>query len=138
MIVERFSISVEKKLLSNFDRYLKKKNYNNRSEAVRDLIREAINNDAIQEENLEVVATLALLFDRRKHDLSSIVDDCAHGLKENALSIMHVPVSENHCLQSIVLRGKSHEIKAKADKIIGKKGVNHGSLFMHPAKVLEE
>ncbi|MCD4658407.1 MAG: nickel-responsive transcriptional regulator NikR [Planctomycetes bacterium] len=100
MIVERFSISVEQSLLSNFDRYLKKKGYENRSEAVRDMIREAINEDAIQEENLEVVALLALLFDHRKRDLSNIVDDCAQDFEDNVLSIMHVPVGNYHCFRA--------------------------------------
>ena len=138
MIVERFSISVEQSLLSNFDLYLKKKGYENRSEAVRDLIREAINEEAIEDENVDVVALLALLFDHRKRDLSNIVDDCTQECVGCTLSIMHVPVGKYHCFQSMVLKGKSHEIKTKADKIIGKKGVNHGRLFMHPAQVLDE
>jgi len=137
MIVERFSISVEKELLADFDAYLKKKGYDNRSEAVRDLIREAINNDAIEEENVDVVALLALLFDHQKRDLSNIIDDCSEDLKNNILSTMIVPIGEFHCFQSLVLKGKSQEIKTKADKIIGKKGVNHGRLFIHPSKSFE-
>lgn len=125
----RFGVSHEHQLLRAFDRLIRRKLYPNRSEAIRDLIRETL---VEQEwgENKETVGTITIVYDHHIRDLTSKLIDLQHEHHGLVLSVMHVHLDEHHCIEVLVVRGKSSEVRSVADRLIGTKGVKHGKLTM--------
>jgi CopG family transcriptional regulator, nickel-responsive regulator len=125
----RFGVSLDHHLLDDFDRLIQRRNYTNRSEALRDLIR---GNLVGQEwdENKETVGTITFVYDHHVRDLTRKLTDIQHGYQKLILSGMHVHLDHDHCLEVLVMKGKGSEIKKVSDALIATKGVKHGKLTM--------
>jgi CopG family nickel-responsive transcriptional regulator len=129
-MLERIGISLERDLLERFDRLIERKGYVNRSEAVRDLIRDAL----VQREwsqsraREERVAVAVLVYD---HDSSSLAQKLAHIQHENhkaVVSALHVHMDEHNCLEVLVLRGRAKEVIGMGEGLVSTKGVKYGKL----------
>lgn len=126
----RFGISIDSGLLERFDRVVEEKGYVNRSEAIRDLIRDALVEQAWEAGEEETVGTLTLVYDHHVRDLSDRLTDIQHDHHDRIISTLHVHLDHHNCLEVLVVRGKAGQIKAIADSMIGAKGVKHGKLVM--------
>ncbi len=124
--VVRFSVSTEERLLRRFDALIDAQGYANRSEAIRDLIRGALVEDALADEDSDAVGTVTLVYDHHFSDLSDKLTEHQHTHHESIVSTLHIHLDHHHCLEVIVLRGRIGEIKRLADSLIGTKGVKHG------------
>ena len=125
----RFGVSLEKELLSKFDSLLREKGYLNRSEAIRDIIRENL----VRKEWLEgkdVNAVITLVYDHHKRELVNRLTDIQHDFHEFIISGQHVHMDKDNCLEIIVVKGNSKKIKSLAYKLKSIKGVKHSSLTM--------
>lgn len=125
----RFSVSLPQKLLSTLDDKIIAKGYSSRSEFVRDLIREQINEDRWQEDNAEVYGNLTLVYDHHQRDLASKMIDIQHN--NEAVSILcntHVHLDHHNCLESIILKGTPREVEKLALELGGLKGVRFSKL----------
>jgi CopG family nickel-responsive transcriptional regulator len=129
-MIERIGISLEADLLAQFDRLIEQKGYVNRSEAIRDLIREAL----VQREWSEAdggeerVAVATLVYD---HDASSLAQKLAHIQHENhraVVSALHVHMDEHNCLEVLVLRGKARDVLRMGEGLVATKGVKFGKV----------
>jgi CopG family transcriptional regulator, nickel-responsive regulator len=125
----RFGISLDHHLLDDFDRLIDRKNYTNRSEALRDLIRDNLVGQE-WDENKETVGTITIVYDHHVHALTEKLTDIQHRFHRLVLSAMHVHLDHDHCVEVLVVRGKGADIKKVADTLIGTKGVKHGKLTM--------
>jgi CopG family transcriptional regulator, nickel-responsive regulator len=125
----RFGVSLDHHLLDDFDRHIARKKYTNRSEALRDLIRDNLVGQE-WDENKETVGTITFVYDHHIRDLTRKLTDIQHRFQQIILSGMHVHLDHNHCLEVLVLRGKGSDIRRIADILIGTKGVKHGKLAM--------
>jgi CopG family nickel-responsive transcriptional regulator len=133
---QRFGVSIDQALLSRFDQEITAKGYVNRSEALRDLIRQYLVKTDI-EKNVEVVGTLTLVYNHHVPDLSKKLNDLQHDYYRNILTNVHIHLDHHHCLEVIILKGCSQEIARLADLIIGVRGVKHGQLtFTSTGKAL--
>ena len=129
-MIERVSVSLEPKLLEQFDDLIADKGYANRSEAVRDLIRDAlVQRDWSESEGREErVAVVVLVYE---HDSSSLAQKLAHIQHENhkaVVSALHVHMDEHNCLEVLVLRGRAREVIAMGEGLISTRGVRFGRL----------
>ena len=125
--IVRFGVSLEKELLEKFDRLIKEKKYPNRSEAIRDLIREnLVKREWI--EGKEVAGAITLVFDHHRRDLVNILTDIQHDFHQLIISSQHIHLDHDNCLEIIVVRGKPKEVRGLADKLKSTKGVKYGSL----------
>lgn len=123
----RFGVSLEKELLEKFDILIKKKKFPNRSEAIRDLIREnLVKREWI--EGKEVVGAIILVFDHHKRELMNTLTDIQHDFYQLIISSQHVHLDHDNCLEIIVVRGKPRGVKELADKLRATKGVKYGAL----------
>lgn len=123
----RFGVSVDEELLKKFDKLLVEQGYANRSEALRDLMRDAL----VQKQwqiNQEVVGVVTLLYDHHARNLEARLTDIQHDHHQNILSTMHIHLNHDHCLEVIVVRGTGHQIEELSTRLIGMKGVIHGKL----------
>jgi len=124
--VVRFGISADERLLERFDALIAEKGYVNRSEAVRDLIRNALVEEqwAIGEE--EAVGTVTLVYDHHTSDLAERLTEHQHSRHQEIISTLHIHLDAHHCLEVVVLRGQAREIGRLASELISTKGVKHG------------
>jgi CopG family nickel-responsive transcriptional regulator len=124
----RFGVSMDGRLLARFDQLIDEKGYSNRSEAIRDLIRDELVEQSWQEEDEETVGTITLVYDHEMRDLTEKLIDYQHQVHGAVISSLHVHLDEHNCLEVLVVKGKGREIKKVADRLIGTKGVKHGKL----------
>ncbi|MGE5125134.1 MAG: nickel-responsive transcriptional regulator NikR [Betaproteobacteria bacterium] len=134
MELERVSLAIEKGLLRRFDRLLARRRLGNRSEAVRDLIRRRLVEEANEAGRGEAVASLTLVYDHAQRELSDRLVATGHHHKARVLSTLHVHLDERMCLEVLALRGRAAELRQFADHVIGLKGVKHGQLVLSAAR----
>lgn len=127
--VARFGVSLEKKLLERFDRYCKKRNYANRSEALRDLIRQELVNVQWQEKG-EIAGAVTLVYDHHRRTLVNKLMDIQHDFQDIIISAQHVHLDHNNCLEIVAVKGDSRKVRQLADTLRSAKGVKHGALSM--------
>jgi CopG family nickel-responsive transcriptional regulator len=124
----RFGISISNRLLKHFDGFILEKGYQNRSEAIRDLIRSALVEEQWREAKEDLVGTVTLVYDHHTRELADKLTDQQHSHHHAIISSLHVHLDAHHCLEVVVIKGKAEEIKRLADELIGTKGVKHGKL----------
>ncbi len=125
----RFGISMDSRLLKRFDQMIAEKGYSNRSEAIRDLIRDQLVDATWKEERKEVVGTITLVYDHEIRELSDRLIDLQHGFHDRIISTLHVHLDQHNCLEVLIVRGKGSDVKHIAERLIGVKGVKHGKLL---------
>ena len=126
----RFGVSIDEKLLENFDKLIEKKGYVNRSEALRDLIRASLVELKWEAGEEETVGTVTLVYNHHVRDLSDKLTEHQHAHHDNIISSLHVHLDAHNCLEVLVVRGSARVVKKIADELIGVKGVKHGKLVM--------
>lgn len=128
----RFGVSIEDDLLGSFDQLIAERGYATRSEALRDLIRDALVGGRLekQQEATEVLGSLTLVYDHHAHELAEKMSEIQHGSHQMVVSVLHVHVSHDDCMEVIVLRGQAGEVRQLADALLSLKGVKHGKLFI--------
>lgn len=124
----RFGVSMDNRLLSQFDELIDRKGYVNRSEAVRDLVRSALVEDQWTRTDEETVGTVTIVYDHHTRELSDKLTEHQHAHHNAVVSALHVHLDEHNCLEVVVVKGKAGEVKKIADELIGAKGVKHGKL----------
>ncbi|MCK5284850.1 MAG: nickel-responsive transcriptional regulator NikR [Alphaproteobacteria bacterium] len=128
-MLKRFSISLEEDLLEKFDYYIQDHQYNNRSEAIRDMIRKALVKKEWQA-NKQVMGVISLIFDHHHPKLQEKVTKAQHDFPHHIISSTHVHMDHNNCMEVIIARGKSREIQELANKLIALRGIRDGNLAM--------
>lgn len=124
--IERIGISLDKKLLSMFDKLIAKQGYKNRSEAIRDLIRRQLSGDQLQDPKADAVGAVFLVYNHNSTKLMQKLTELQHSHLLHAISSLHVHLDEHDCLEVIVLRGQVGEINKMADTLLSMKGVKLG------------
>jgi len=126
----RFGVSIPPKLLARFDQVIAEQGYANRSEAIRDLIRDRLVETEWHAEETETVATVTLVYSHHTRELGEKLTELQHQAHEAVVSALHVHMDAHNCLEVLVVRGKGKELKRIADRLISTKGVKHGKLVM--------
>ncbi len=126
----RFGISIDRRLLERFDGLIAAKGTPNRSEAIRDLIRSSLVDKQWEHGERETVGTVTLVYEHRTRELSDKLNARQHVHHDSIVSVLHVHLDRTNCLEVAVLKGRAKDIKLLADRLIGTKGVKHGTLTM--------
>jgi len=126
----RFGISADARLIEKFDGMIVEKSYANRSEAIRDLIRDQLVEFAWTKNNEDVIGTITLVYNHESKELAEKLTELEHQNHTNIISSVHVHLDDHNCLEVLIVRGKSPEIKDISYKLIGTRGVKHGKLNM--------
>jgi CopG family nickel-responsive transcriptional regulator len=128
----RFGISMDEALLVQFDEMIEKKGYPNRSEAVRDLIRDAILQNKWTDGEEVVAGTIMLFYDHHHNNLVDEMMRIQHDYHENILATTHLHIDHHNCLEIIVVKGKTSLLRNLSDRLISLKGVFYGKLTVSP------
>jgi CopG family nickel-responsive transcriptional regulator len=125
----RFGISLDKDLSKRFDEVIRRKAYTNRSEAIRDLIRQ----DLVEQEwlhNGEVAGAITLIYDHHKRELLNKITDIQHDFQKTIISAQHIHLDHYNCLEIIAVKGNPAEVQKLASMLKAVKGVKHSTLSM--------
>lgn len=125
----RFGVSIEEELLQQFDEEIEKKGYSNRSEAIRDLIRDQIVEEEWETDE-ETVGTITIVYDHHTRDLSANLTHIQHSFEGDIKSVLHIHLDHHNCLEVLVVQGKGSLLQHFADQLVSIKGVKHGKLTM--------
>jgi CopG family nickel-responsive transcriptional regulator len=137
--MERVTISLDEGLLGEFDDYIKRKGYENRSEAIRDLLRQQLEADRLAEDRAEqAVACLSYVYNHHQRELTRRLASAQHAHHDLVLSTLHVHLDHENCLEIAVLQGDTGEVRSFAEATIAETGVRHGNLHLIPAEMVRD
>ena len=125
----RFGVSLDKNLLEKFDHLIENKNYTNRSEAFRDLIRQELVKKE-WEAGEEVAGTITIIYDHHQRELATKLMDIQHDHGKNIISTQHIHLDHHNCMEIIAVRGSAKEAQKLADMLKAVRGVKHSTLGM--------
>lgn len=126
----RFGVSMEASLLARFDALIASQGYTNRSEAIRDLVRDRLVEARWEDTGGEVPAVVALVFDHDMRLLGDQMTNMQHGHGDLVIASMHVHLDDHNCLEVTVMRGTSQSVRDLAQRMLSLRGVKHGRLVM--------
>ena len=128
----RFSVAMPESLLTRFDMLVAKRGLaKNRSEVIRDLVREALAEEECALPGEEVMGTLTIIYDHSVNNVREKLDAIQHDFYEQIVTSLHVHLDLSSCMEVIILRGESSLIKTASNIILGTKGVTHGHLILN-------
>jgi CopG family nickel-responsive transcriptional regulator len=119
-------VSLEKELLSAFDKLIAKQSYQSRSEAIRDLIRQQLSAERLGNPEAKAVAAVCIVYDHHATRLAEKLIDLQHSHILQVISSLHIHLDEHDCLEVIVLRGRVGQINRMGESILSMKGVKLG------------
>lgn len=128
-MLRRFTVSLEKDLLTKFDEYIGEHGYNNRSEAIRDMIRKGLVKQE-WESNSQVVGVVTLVYDHHRPQLQERVTELQHDFYHIITSTTHVHMDHHNCLEVTIVKGRAAEVQKLAQGLIALRGVKDGTLTM--------
>jgi CopG family transcriptional regulator, nickel-responsive regulator len=126
--ITRFGVSIDGQLIEKFDALIARKGYTTRSEAIRDMIRDSLVEQEWETADRETVGTITLVYNHHTRELDHALTDMQHKSFHHIISALHVHLDAHNCLEVLVVKGKSSEIRKIADHLIGTRGVKHGKL----------
>jgi CopG family nickel-responsive transcriptional regulator len=126
--VSRFSMSLPPSLQRQLDEMSREKGYDNRSQAIADMIRDQIVEHRQKADTGEIAGTITLVYDHHKPHLQTTLTDIQHDHHEVILTTVHVHLDHHNCLEVLIVRGQASIIRKIADELIAAKGVKHGKL----------
>ena len=127
--MERFTISLDDALAQEFDRLIAERGYDNRSEAVRDILRGHL--DRLRESrdvDGPCVATLSYVYNHHERELAERLVELQHAHHDLTLSTMHAHLDHDHCIETVILKGPARTVRRFADAMVAERGVRHGQL----------
>ena len=132
--VDRFSVSLDTELLAAFDRYIADHGYENRSEAVRDMIRDLLLSARLDRGEEPVSAVLTVVCDHHRGEASKRIRECLTKDTDVVAGSLHVPVDKDRDTVAIAMKGTAAQVRAAADRIQALRGVTHGQLLAVPRR----
>jgi len=126
--LKRFGVSIPADLVDTFDRLIEGKGYRTRSEAIRDLMRDALVESEWESNAGEVVGTVTIVYNHEVREISRVLTQLQHQYLDAIVCTTHVHMDEHNCMEVLVVRGAAAEVQAIADKLISTRGVKHGKL----------
>lgn len=128
--IVRFGVSIEEKLLTKFDSHITEKGYVNRSEAIRDLIRDVLVEQRIENPETESFGTLTIIYNHHHGEISDKLNNVQHDYFQNIVSTTHIHLDSHNCLEVLILKGKTGNLKSLSDMILSMKNVKHGKFVI--------
>ena len=129
--MERFTISLDSELATEFDRLIAQRGYVNRSEAVRDLIRERLGSALLDANKAKwCVATVTYVYDHHEQTVTSRLMDLQHEHHDLVVSSLHTHLDHENCLETVILRGPTAAVQECASQLIALRGVRHGQVHL--------
>jgi CopG family nickel-responsive transcriptional regulator len=125
----RFGVAMDKALLQRFDELVESRGFENRSEALRDLVRRELDQDTWQRGGI-TCATITLVYDHHVRELTERLTEIQHDHSPLIISALHVHLDHHHCMEVIAVKGPAKQLKGLADRLLGARGVLSGNVVV--------
>lgn len=133
--MERFTISLDADLARQFDALIHERGYANRSEAVRDLLREQLRSQpARPRQSGACIATLSFVYSHHERELGERLTAMQHEHHDLVVSGMHAHLDHEQCLETLILKGPRDAVRRFAERLVAERGVRHGQLNLVPVE----
>jgi CopG family nickel-responsive transcriptional regulator len=126
--MQRVTISLEETLAEAFDSLIAGQGYESRSEAMRDLVRKAIAERQDASPDGDCVGNLSYVYNHHVRALAQRLTEISHEHHDLVVATFHVHLDHDHCLESMMLKGHTAQVRALADAIRAERGVRFGEL----------
>jgi len=126
--VSRFGVSIPQELMKAFDARIRSKGYRTRSEAIRDLVRDHLVAGEWESQRGQVLGTVTIVYDHETRELTHVLTELQHRFHDAIICATHIHLGEHNCLEVIVVKGRSEQVRTIADQLISTRGVKHGKL----------
>lgn len=131
--MQRYTISIEDELAARFEAWIERHGYQNRSEAIRDLLRDRLGTETLNTASgSHCAAAVTYVYDHHERELSQRLTEHQHGHHDLTVSTLHVHLDAEQCLEVSILRGHSKEVMARAEALVAERGVRHGQVHVVP------
>ena len=137
--MQRITITLDDPLAEDFETFAAGQGYANRSEAIRDLIRERLDAEQLEDRpGSECIASLTYVYNHHERELARRLTQTHHEHHDLSVATMHVHLDHDNCMETVILRGSGKEVKSFASAVIAQPGVRHGKLHMLPVRTTLE
>ncbi|OUS33072.1 nickel responsive regulator ['Osedax' symbiont bacterium Rs2_46_30_T18] len=134
--MERLTISLDSELAEQFDQYLKAHGYKNRSEGMRDLIRDKLEQQGLEKPiGGDCIGSMTYVYNHQERELAAKLAQAQHANHNIAVSTLRVPLDHDHCMETVMLNGDTNKIREFCNDIIARPGVRHGKAYLVPVEV---
>ena len=136
--MQRLTISLDDDLSAAFDAFAEDHGYQNRSEAMRDLIRDRLERGRLEREQLErqdnawCIASVSYVYNHHERELAGRLAALQHAHHDLNVSSMHVHLDHDDCMETVILRGRTGQVRQFADSLVAERGVRHGKVYLVP------
>ncbi|MBI2769939.1 MAG: nickel-responsive transcriptional regulator NikR [Burkholderiales bacterium] len=131
--MQRFTISLDEELAEEFDKLINQRGYVNRSEAVRDLIRQRLGSAVLDAHQAKwCVATVSYVYDHHEHAVTARLMDLQHEHHDLVISSLHTHLDHDNCMETVILRGPTLAVQDCAGQLTALRGVRHGQVHLLP------
>ena len=136
--MQRFTITLDDQLVEAFGHFMTTRGYGNRSEAIRDLIRERLGTEQLEQTPQgDCMANLTYVYNHHERELASRMTQAQHEHHDLVVSTLHVHLDHHNCMETVILRGPHDRVQRFADTTISQPGVRHGHLYILPVKMTQ-
>ena len=134
--MQRVTVTLDDDLMAGLDRTIASRGYQNRSEAIRDLVRAGAKELIVDAPgDSECIAALVYVYDHSARELSKRLTHSFHDHHDLSLATMHIHLDHSNCMEVTVLKGNAGEVQHMAEHVIAERGVRHGRLIIIPVEV---
>lgn len=132
--LKRFGISMDAHLLRRFDGLVTQKGYANRSEAIRDLVRDTLIQHSWDQDEQTVAGSILLFYDHHQRNLMEELTRIQHSMHDNVLATTHFHLDKDSCLEMIIVKGKAKDVQRLSNQLTSLKGVDYGRFTVAPVE----
>jgi CopG family nickel-responsive transcriptional regulator len=139
--MERLTISLDDDLAKQFDDYLKAHGYKNRSEGMRDLIRDKLEQQSLDKQTIDqknigdCIGSMTYVYNHQERELAAKLAQAQHDNHNIAVSTLRTPLDHNHCMETVMLNGDTSKVRDFCNDIIARPGIRHGKAYLIPVEV---
>jgi CopG family nickel-responsive transcriptional regulator len=133
--MQRLTISLDDGIAQAIDEFMEARGYSNRSEAIRDLVRDALVRSQDAPPTAYCVAAVSYVYDYDGRDLAMRLDRAQHDHHDLTISSMRTRLDHRHCLEITLLKGETSAVRKLAENVIAERGVRFGQINLVPVRV---
>lgn len=134
--MQRLTVTLDDDLVAELDRFMEGHNYENRSEAFRDLVRAGLR--SVSDEvrgSKECVGAMVYVYDHHVRELAKRLTTAHHDHHDLSVATLHVHLNHTSCMEVAIVRGETSDVQAFSANIFAERGVRHGRLVVVPGEI---
>jgi CopG family transcriptional regulator, nickel-responsive regulator len=141
--MQRITVTIDDELVEELDLFIESRGYQNRSEAMRDLVRAGLQRDqedkqAAGDDSTACVAALVYVYDHHVRELAKRLAHTHHDHHDISIATMHMHLDHDNCMEVAMLRGRAADVRHFAEHVIAERGIRHGRLVTVPVELKAE